>query len=106
MGWMMDTTNALKNLNFMGGYSLKVAQESSLYSPLQKYQLLERLKGIVVEINRGKITIDTSELIPKMLAVGRTRGTPDFESAVKELLATLARRIPSSEYNEEFESFI
>ncbi len=95
----MDAIFNLKN-------SPDVAPESALYSPLRKYQLLERLKNIVIEINRGRITIDTNELIPKMLAVGRSRGTPDFERAVKELLAVLAHRIPSSEYNEEFESFI
>jgi hypothetical protein len=75
-------------------------------SPLVKYQLLEKLKQIVADLRKGTVVFEPEELVPKMLNVGRARGTPEFEIAVKDLLATLAKKIPSAEYCQEFENYI
>jgi hypothetical protein len=82
---------------------IRVAATSS---PLVKYQLLENLRHIVEDIRKGTIVFDAEELVPKMLQVGRTRGTADYERAVRDLLATLAKKIPSSKYSEDFEEYI
>lgn len=75
-------------------------------SPLVKYQLLEKLKQIVNDLRKGTVVFEPEELVPKMLKVGRTRGTSEFEEAVKDLLAALAKRIPSEKYCQEFEDLI
>lgn len=79
---------------------------SDTCSEMRKYQLLEALRQIVSDLRKGNVTLEVSDLVPKMLAVGRTRGTPEFEKAVTDLLALLAKKIPSSEYCQEFEVFI
>lgn len=81
-------------------------QASSTCSPMTKYQLLESLKQIVRDLRKGMIAFYSNELVPKMLEVGKTRGTADFEESVKDLLATLAKKIPSAEYGQEFEKYI
>jgi UDP-N-acetylglucosamine:LPS N-acetylglucosamine transferase len=64
----------------------------------KRYVLAQSVKYIVRELRKGMLVFDPDELIPRILAVGRSRGTPDFEQAVKELLAILAKKIPSAEY--------
>jgi len=81
-------------------------EQSSTCSPMKKYQILEGLKTIVHDLRKGVIPFSPEELVPKMLEVGRARGTADFERAVTDLLATLARKIPSTEYRKEFEKYI
>lgn len=63
-------------------------------------------RKIVAGLRHGAIVFRADELVPKMLAVGETRGTSDFEGAVKDLLVTLARKVPSEEYRRDFEHFI
>ncbi len=81
-------------------------EQSSISSPMRKYQILESLKQIVHDLSKGMIPFSPDELVPKMLEVGRARGTADFERAVTDLLATLAKKIPSAEYRKEFEKYI
>ena len=81
-------------------------EQSSMSSPMKKYQILESLRQIVHDIRKGVIPFSPDELVPKMLEVGRARGTADFERAVTDLLATLAKKIPSTEYRKEFEKYI
>lgn len=100
--------------SFQGQQSLPIEQHriaeliriSDTCSEMKKYQLLEALRQIVSGLRRGSVTIEVNDLVPRMLAVGRTRGTPEFEKAVTNLLALLAKKIPSSEYSQEFEAFI
>lgn len=72
----------------------------------KRYVLAQSVKCIVKELRKRMLVFDPDELVPKVLAVGRSRGTPDFEQAVKELLAILAKKIPSAEYCQEFEKYI
>ena len=73
---------------------------------MNRYILAQSIKCIVREFKKRMVVFDPDELVPKMLAVGRSRGTPDFENAVKDLLATLAKKIPSTEYCQQFEKYI
>ena len=75
-------------------------------STTKRYVLAQSVRCIVRELKRRMVVFDPDELVPKMLAVGRSRGTPDFEETVKDLLATLAKKIPSTEYCQEFEKYI
>ncbi len=78
----------------------------SMNPTAKRYVLARSVKYIVRELRKGMLVFDPDELIPRILAVGRSRGTPDFEQAVKELLAILAKKIPSAEYCQEFEKYI
>lgn len=78
----------------------------STNSTMRRYILAQSVKCIIKELKRKMVVFDSDELVPKMLAVGRSRGTPDFEAAVKDLLAVLAKKIPSTEYCQEFEKYI
>ena len=73
---------------------------------MKRYVLAQSIKCIVKELKKRMVVFDPDELVPKMLAVGRSRGTPDFEDTVKDLLATLAKKIPSTEYCQQFEKYI
>lgn len=78
----------------------------SMNPTAKRYVLAQSVKYIVRELRKRMLVFDPDELIPGILAVGRSRGTPDFEQAVKELLAILAKKIPSAEYCQEFEKYI
>ena len=68
--------------------------------------LIKCLKQIVADLREGTIVFRSDELVPKILAVGETRGTSDFEGAVIDLLFTLAKKIPSGEYGREFVHYL
>ena len=75
------------------------------YEHARNRALIRCLK-IVADLKANAIVFRSDELVPKMLAVGETRGTQDFEGAVIDLLLTLAKKIPSGEYGRDFEHFI
>jgi hypothetical protein len=79
---------------------------SNRYLMRNKYRFIENIKQVVKDLREGVIPIYPDELLPKMLEVGRTSGTKEFEKSVKDLLAALAKRIPSTEYRQEFEKYI
>ena len=85
---------------------MKSISLSNIYLPARKYQLAQSLKRIIRDLRKGTIIIDSDKLVPKMLEIGNTRGTADFEKSVKDLLAMLARKIPSAEYRQDFEKYI
>lgn len=82
-----------------------IAQHST-NSTMKRYVLAQSIKCIVRELKKRMVVFDPDELVPKMLAVGKSRGTPNFEETVKDLLATLAKKIPSTEYCQHFEKYI
>jgi hypothetical protein len=87
-------------------YSRPIGQrQSEVYEHARNRALIRCLK-IVADLRKGTIVFTSDELVPKMLAVGETRGTSDFEGAVIDLLLTLAKKIPSGEYRRDFEHHI
>lgn len=78
----------------------------TMNTTVRRYTLAQSVKRIVRELRKKMLVFNSDELVPKILAVGRSRGTPDFEETVKELLAVLAKKIPSAEYCQEFEKYI
>ena len=67
------------------------------YEHARNRALIRCLK-IVADLKENAIIFRSDELVPKMLAVGESRGTSDFEGKVIDLLITLAIKIPSGEY--------
>ena len=80
--------------------------QHSTNATMKRIVLAQSIKCIVRELKKRMVVFDPDELVPKMLAVGKSRGTPDFEETVKDLLATLAKKIPSTEYCQQFEKYI
>ena len=80
--------------------------QKSTNSTMKRYILAHNIRCIVRELKKRMVVFEPDELVPKMLAVGKSRGTPDFEETVKDLLATLAKKIPSTEYGQHFEKYI
>lgn len=83
-----------------------VCRQHDGYMSARNRALIACLKRVVADLRKDAIVFRSDELVPKMLAVGETRGTQDFEGAVIDLLLTLARKIPSGEYRRDFEHFI
>ncbi len=75
------------------------------YEHARNRALIRCLK-IVADLKENAVMFRPDELVPKMLAVGESRGTKDFEGAVIDLLNTLAKKIPSGEYGRDVESTI
>lgn len=85
---------------------MKSTSFSNIYLARRKNQLAQSLKRIIRDLRKGTIVIASDILVPKMLEIGEKRGTADFEKSVQELLAILARKIPSAEYRQDFEKYI
>jgi hypothetical protein len=75
-------------------------------SAVQRYMLAQSIKIIVRELRKRMVILNPDEIVPRMLAVGKSRGTPDFENAVKDLLVALAKKVSSAGYCQEFEKYI
>ena len=73
------------------------------YEHARNRALIRCLK-IVADLRENAVVFNPDELVPKMLAVGESRGTKDFEGTVIDLLNTLAKKIPSGEYGRDVES--
>ena len=76
---------------------------SADYEHARNRALIRCLK-IVADLRENAVVFNPDELVPKMLAVGESRGTKDFEGTVIDLLNTLAKKIPSGEYGRDVES--